>query len=58
MLPHARRVREYLEDFTFKACDLWDGEKIWRETVKTSQTTKAFNSFLFQENLMPRPGRR
>ncbi len=67
--------REYLEDFTFKACDLmyardertgfrsiqdvwnemgWDGEKIWRETVKTSQTTKAFNSFLFQENLMPR----
>jgi len=23
----------------------WDGEKIWRETVKTSQTTKAFNSF-------------
>jgi len=32
----------------------WDGEKIWRETVKTSQTTKAFNSFLFQENLMPR----
>src|SRR5262247_452525 len=32
----------------------WDGEKIWRETVKSSQTTKAFNSFLFQENLMPR----
>jgi hypothetical protein len=69
----ARRV--YLEDFTFKVCDLmyardectgfrsiqgvwnemgWDGEKIWRDTVKTSQTTKAFNSFLFQENLMPR----
>ena len=67
--------REYLEDFSFKVCDLlyardertgfrsiqdvwnemgWDGEKIWRETVKTSQTTKAFNSFLFQENLMPR----
>jgi hypothetical protein len=67
--------REYLEDFTFRVCDLmyardertgfrsiqdvwnemgWDGEKIWRETVKTSQTTKAFNSFLFQENLMPR----
>ena len=67
--------REYLEDFTFKVCDLmyardertgfrsiqdvwnemgWDGEKIWRDTVKTSQTTKAFNSFLFQENLMPR----
>lgn len=32
----------------------WDGDKIWRETVHTSQTTKAFNSFLFQENLMPR----
>src|SRR2546423_8312946 len=67
--------REYLEDFTYRVCDLlyardertgfrsiqdvwnemgWDGEKIWRETVKTSQTTKAFNSFLFQENLMPR----
>ena len=67
--------RAYLEDFTFKTCDLmyardertgfrsiqdvwnemgWDGEKIWRETIKTSQTTKAFNSFLFQENLMPR----
>ena len=67
--------REYLEDFTYKVCDLlyardertgfrsirdvwnemgWDGEKIWRETVKTSQTTKAFNSFLFQDNLMPR----
>lgn len=67
--------REYLEDFTFRVCDLmyardgrtgfrsiqnvwnemgWDGEKIWRETVGTSQTTKAFNSFLFQENLMPR----
>ena len=67
--------REYLEDFTFKACDHmyarddrtgfqsmksvwtemgWDGETIWRDTVRTSQTTKAFNSFLFQENLMPR----
>jgi P-aminobenzoate N-oxygenase AurF len=67
--------REYLEDFTYKVCDLmyardertgfrsiqevwnemgWDGEKIWRETVKTSQTTRAFNSFLFQDNLMPR----
>ena len=32
----------------------WDGEKIWRDTVATSQTTKTFNSFLFQENLMPR----
>jgi hypothetical protein len=67
--------REYLEDFTFKACDLlyardertgfqsiknvwtemgWDGDKIWRDTVANSQTTKAFNSFLFQDNLMPR----
>jgi hypothetical protein len=67
--------REYLEDFTFKVCDLmyardertgfrsiqtvwnemgWDGEKIWRDTVATSQTTKTFNSFLFQDNLMPR----
>jgi hypothetical protein len=67
--------REYLEDFTFKACDVmyardertgfqsiknvwnemgWDGDKIWRDTVANSQTTKTFNSFLFQENLMPR----
>ena len=67
--------REYLEDFTFRVCDLmyardertgfqsiksvwnemgWDGDKIWRDTVEHSQTTKAFNSFLFQENLMPR----
>jgi hypothetical protein len=67
--------REYLEDFTFKACDLmyardertgfqsiktvwnemgWDGDKIWNDTVANSQTTKTFNSFLFQENLMPR----
>jgi len=67
--------RAYLEDFTFKACDLmyarddrtgfrsirnvwnemgWDGDKIWRDTVANSVTTKHFNSFLFQENLMPR----
>ncbi|MGH7355457.1 MAG: ferritin-like domain-containing protein [Candidatus Rokuibacteriota bacterium] len=67
--------REYLEDFTFRVCDLmyardertgfqsiknvwtemgWDGDQIWRDTVRHSQTTKAFNSFLFQENLMPR----
>jgi hypothetical protein len=67
--------REYLEDFTFKACDVmyardertgfqsvktvwnemgWDGDKIWRDTVANSQTTKTFNSFLFKENLMPR----
>lgn len=32
----------------------WDGDKIWRDTVAHSQTTKTFNSFLFQENLMPR----
>jgi hypothetical protein len=32
----------------------WDGDKIWRDTVARSPTTKAFNSFLFQENLMPR----
>jgi hypothetical protein len=67
--------REYLEDFTFKACDVmyardertgfqsiktvwnemgWDGDKIWKDTVAHSQTTKTFNSFLFQDNLMPR----
>jgi hypothetical protein len=32
----------------------WDGDKIWRDTVANSQTTKAFNSFLFKDNLMPR----
>jgi P-aminobenzoate N-oxygenase AurF len=32
----------------------WDGDKIWRDTIANSQTTKHFNSFLFQENLMPR----
>src|SRR3990172_3470748 len=32
----------------------WDGDEIWRDTVAHSQTTKTFNSFLFQENLMPR----
>ena len=67
--------REYLEDFTFKACDHmyardertgfqsiksvwtemgWDGEELWRDTIRNSQTTKSFNSFLFRENLMPR----
>ena len=35
----------------------WDADTIWRETVATSPTTKAFNSFLFQDNLMPRLGR-
>jgi hypothetical protein len=68
-------TREYLEDFTFRVCDLlyardertgfqsikdvwremgWDGDTIWRDTVAHSQTTKAFNSFLFHDNLMPR----
>jgi ribonucleotide reductase beta subunit family protein with ferritin-like domain len=32
----------------------WDGDKIWRDTVANSQTTKHFNSFLFGDNLMPR----
>ena len=32
----------------------WDADKLWRETVTTSQSTKSFNSFLFQDNLMPR----
>jgi hypothetical protein len=32
----------------------WDADKIWRETVTTSQSTRSFNSFLFQDNLMPR----
>src|SRR6266851_6382743 len=32
----------------------WDADKIWRDTVMNSQTTKHFNSFLFGENLMPR----
>jgi len=31
-----------------------DGEGFWRDSVAHSQTTTAFNSFLFQENLMPR----
>jgi P-aminobenzoate N-oxygenase AurF len=75
-IPHMDAAkREYLEDFTFKACDLmyardertgfqsikrvwtelgWDADKIWRDTVANSQTTKSFNSFLFRENLMPR----
>ena len=32
----------------------WDGDEIWRDTAAHSQTPKTFNSFLFQENLMPR----
>ena len=32
----------------------WDGDAIWRDTIAHSQTTKAFNSFLFHDNLMPR----
>jgi hypothetical protein len=67
--------REYLEDFTFKACAGmyardertgfqsikrvwtemgWDSEAIARDIVTHSQTVKAFNSFLFQDNLLPR----
>lgn len=32
----------------------WDGDAIWRDTVTKSPTVKAFNSFLFRDNLMPR----
>src|SRR2546428_7067192 len=32
----------------------WDGDTTWNDTVTHSQTTKSFNSFLFQDNLMPR----
>jgi para-aminobenzoate N-oxygenase AurF len=32
----------------------WDGDAIWRDVVANSPTTKAFNSFLFRDNLMPR----
>jgi hypothetical protein len=32
----------------------WDGDAIWRDTVTKSPTIKAFNSFLFRDNLMPR----
>ena len=75
-MPHMEPAkREYLEDFTFRACDhmyardertsfqsvknVWnemglDGEGFWRDSVAHSQTTTAFNSFLFQETLMPR----
>src|SRR3989442_14345222 len=31
----------------------WDGGQVWRGTGARSATTKAFHSFLFQENLMP-----
>jgi hypothetical protein len=68
-------TREYLEDFTFRACDQmymrdertgfqsvkdvwsemgWDADAIWRDSVVNSQSTKVFNRFLFQDNLMPR----
>ena len=75
-IPHMEASkREFLEDFTFRACDhmyardertgfqsvknVWnemglDGEAFWLDSVAHSQTTKAFNSFLFQDNLMPR----
>jgi hypothetical protein len=32
----------------------WDGDAIWRDAVINSPTVKAFNSFLFRDNLMPR----
>jgi para-aminobenzoate N-oxygenase AurF len=32
----------------------WDGDAIWSDAVLNSPTTKAFNSFLFRDNLMPR----
>jgi P-aminobenzoate N-oxygenase AurF len=32
----------------------WDGDAIWSDAVANSPTTKAFNSFLFRDNLMPR----
>ena len=32
----------------------WDGEEIHRDTIKNSQTAKAFNRFLFTEVLIPR----
>jgi hypothetical protein len=32
----------------------WDGDAIWRDVVANSPTTKAFNSFLYRDNLMPR----
>ena len=32
----------------------WDGDAIWRDAVTNSPTVKAFNSFLFRDNLMPR----
>ena len=32
----------------------WDGDAIWRDSVINSPTVKAFNSFLFRDNLMPR----
>jgi hypothetical protein len=32
----------------------WDGDKIWRDTVANSPTTRAFNRMLFTEVLIPR----
>jgi len=32
----------------------WDGDKIWRDTIANSETTKAFNRLLFTEVLIPR----
>jgi len=32
----------------------WDGEAVWKDTIKNSQTLKTFNRFLFTEVLIPR----
>jgi hypothetical protein len=68
-------LREQLEDFAFRACDLmygrdertgfqsikhvwremgWDADKVWRDTIANSETTRSFNRFLFTEILIPR----
>jgi hypothetical protein len=71
----APELREQLEDFAFRACDLmygrdertgfqsikhvwremgWDADKVWRDTIANSETTRAFNRYLFTEILIPR----
>ena len=32
----------------------WDAEKVWRDTIANSATSKAFNRYLFTEVLIPR----
>ncbi len=32
----------------------WDAEKVWRDTIENSETSKAFNRYLFTEVLIPR----